>query len=116
MRRRSAGPETVPLTIRALTRDGADVRLLLEAEVRTERATELGAERIVHALVVPALERWVARQSLSSLSGELESGLSDVADQLEEEMALLGTELHRIDVAAVEHLLRSPSAGTRTRG
>ena len=111
MRRRSTEPDTVPLTVRSLTSDGADVRLLLEAEVRSvPTAPALDAERITHALVVPALERWVGRHELASLTVELERSVSGVAVQLDEQLGALGTRLLRLEVVAVEHLLASPSA------
>ena len=110
MRRRTTEPDTVPLTIRATTSDGADVRLLVEAEVRPALPTHTaGVERVTHALVEPALERWVGRQQLSELSGELERSLGGVAAKLRSDLGRLDVDLLRIDVAAVEHLIRSPS-------
>ena len=101
--------------VRAFTRDGADVRLLLEADVRsapTGRSHD--TERVTWALVVPALERWVARHDLASLSVELERSLSGVAAQLRRELGELGLELVRVHVDAIEHLIVSPSgAGAR---
>ncbi len=111
MRRRSTEPDTVPLTVRALTSDGADVRLLLEAEVLSVSvASALVAERVTHALVVPALERWVRRHDLASLTVELERSVSGVAVHLKDELGALDTKLLRLEVIAVEHLLASPSA------
>lgn len=110
MRRRSSEPDTVPLTIRAVTSDGADVRLLVEAEVRpVPPAEDPGVERITHALVEPALEEWVGRHPLSALSGELERSLGGVAARLRVDLGRLDVDLIRLEVPAVEHLIRSPS-------
>ncbi|PWN03105.1 hypothetical protein DJ010_08215 [Nocardioides silvaticus] len=115
MRRRSDEPDTVPLTIRASTSDGADVRLLVEAEVRPALPTHnTGVERITLALVEPALERWVGRHQLSELGGELERSLGGVAAKLRSDLGRLDVDLLRIDVAAVEHLIKSPSAPDRS--
>ncbi len=112
MRRRTKEPDTVPLTIRATTSDGADVRLLVEAEVRPALPVHTtGVERVTHALVVPALEHWVGRQQLSELGGELERSLGGVAAKLRSDLGRLDVDLLRIDVEAVEHLIKSPSAG-----
>jgi|GEM_PF-5497191 len=115
MRRRSTEPDTVPLTVRTLTSDGADVRLLLEAEVLSASTVPaLVTERVTHALVVPALERWVRRHDLASLTVELERSVSGVAVQLNNELDALDTKLLRLEVVAVEHLLASPSADPPT--
>ncbi len=115
MRRRSTKLDTVPLTVRALTSDGADVRLLLEVDVRSgPLPSELGPERITFALVVPALERWVRQHDLASLTVEVERALGGVAAQFRSELLTLGVHLVRVQVVAVEHLIVSPSgAGAR---
>lgn len=97
----------VPLTVRCRTADGADIRLLLEADVATSartRTAELEIERVAMALVVPAAEEAVRRRDLASLAADPTLDLAHV-----------GGDLLTVRVIAVEHLLASPSADPERR-
>lgn len=89
----------VPLTVRSRTADGADIRLLLEADVVTAgRASTAELERVALAIVVPAAEEAVRRRELATLAIDPTLGLDAV-----------GGHLLSVRVVAVEHLLLSPS-------
>lgn len=94
----------VPVTVRAQTSDGADIRLLLEADVDASGKTlsknvAAELERVALAIVVPAAEEAVRRRDLASLAADPSGGLDDI-----------GGDLLSVRVVAVEHLLLSPSA------
>lgn len=104
----------VPVTARCRTADGADIRVLLEADVATaarSRTAELEIERVAMALVVPAAEEAVRRRDLASLVADPSLDLTHV-----------GGDLLTVRVVAVEHLIASPSAdpapadGSKRRG
>ncbi|WGY01454.1 MULTISPECIES: hypothetical protein [unclassified Nocardioides] len=99
----------VPLTVRSRTADGADIRLLLEADVDAAgRASAAELERVAFAIVVPAVEEAVRRRELAALAADPTAGLDHI-----------GGALLRVRVVAVEHLIVSPSAdpdGSRPHG
>lgn len=89
----------VPVTVRAQTSDGADIRLLLEADVDASgKAKPAELERVALAIVVPAAEEAVGRRDLADLAADPSGGLDDI-----------GGDLLSVRVVAVEHLLLSPS-------
>ena len=90
----------VPLTVRTRIADGAEIRLLLEADVDApERTPAADLERVAMAIVVPAAEEAVRRRDLAALEADPTAGLDQV-----------GGDLLRVRVVAVEHLIVSPSA------
>ncbi|MBM7516781.1 hypothetical protein [Nocardioides nitrophenolicus] len=104
----------VPLTVRSRTADGADLRLLLEADVDASgRTSAAELERVAFAIVVPAVEEVVRRRELAQLAEDPTAGLDRI-----------GGDLLSVRVVAVEHLIVSPSAdpsadpagGARGRG
>lgn len=102
---------TVPLAVRGLTTDSADLRLLLEAQVAPGTVTARAElERIAQALVVPAVRRWLAEHELAGLPDQLFAAQPELESVVQPEFEALGARLIRLDVVAVEHLLTSPSA------
>lgn len=100
----------VPLAVRGLTTDGADLRLLLEAQVAPGTVTARAElERIAQALVVPAVRRWLAEHELAGLPDQLFAAQPELESVVQPEFEALGARLIRLDVVAVEHLLASPS-------
>lgn len=107
-----SGAQTVlvPLTVRATTRDGADIRLLLDARFSSPSLGDGEVERIAVALLVPAAAREVRRSVLRALEHSPSSVLSPALQVVRPQAAALGVELHALEVVAAEHLLASPSA------
>lgn len=106
-----AATSTVPLALRGRTADGADLRVLVDAQVSPVSVDDgRQLERITQALVVPAVRRWLAEHDLAGLPDELLSGRGELEDLVQPEFEALGARLLRLDVVAVEHLLASPSA------
>jgi hypothetical protein len=108
---------TVPVTARGQTADGADVRLLIEAQVRAVPGSGTAApERIVLALLAPAARRWLRGRELALVESDLAAARIDLDELVGPELADLGIELLRIDVVGAEHLLRSSSGDPSTGG
>lgn len=98
----------VPVTVRGLTADGADLRLLLEARLASRTLGDAEVERVAYALIEVAAHRWVRRQLLDQIADSIGPRLTAVEDAVREEATALGVDVLAIDVVAVEHLLVSP--------
>lgn len=100
----------VPLALRGRTADGADLRVLLDAHVAPD-AADAGPEleRVTQALVVPAVQRWLAEHRLAELPAGLVQARGELESVVQPELTALGARLLRLEVVAVEHLLASPS-------
>ena len=107
----SSVPLTVPLTVRGVTRDEADVRLLLEAVTvpAGDAASPAWLGRVVDAIVVPAAGRWLGDHALADLDDPVPLRVA-LEERVVPELTGLGVLLLRCDVVAVEHLVVSPSA------
>lgn len=107
-----SGTQTVvvPLLVRAGTRDGADIRLLVDARLSSSWLDGAELERLALALVVPAAAREVRRSLLPELDRSPARVLEPAVEMVRPQIAALGGELHNLEVVAAEHLLRSPSA------
>ena len=105
-------PITVPVTVRAQSDDDAELRIMLDAVVAPAANASIppDLERLTHALLVPAVERWVRQRSLASFQDNLNVARAAFEDNVRPEFAGLGATLLRLDLVAVEHLLVSPSA------
>ncbi|WP_435770630.1 hypothetical protein [Nocardioides sp. SYSU DS0651] len=101
--------QVVPVTVRALTADAADLRLLLEVRVEDGTLDPHLAERFVHAVAVPATRRWIERHDLASLQTRLTPVLSEVGGTIEDPLAELGLTLLDVVLVAAEHVLTPAS-------
>lgn len=108
---RSTGSSTVPVTVRARTADGADLRLLLEVRVEAGKLQPGDLDRFVHEWTVPATREWVAGHDLAGLQADLAPELDEVAGAVRVGLAEEGATLLDVELVAAEHLLSSPSAG-----
>lgn len=104
----------MPITVRGATRDEDEIRILLDAVVAPSviAVGHPDLPRITHALVVPAVERWLRQRSLPEVQADLASARGAVEDAVRPEFGGLGATLLRLDLIAVEHLLLSPSGTT----
>lgn len=108
----------MPLTVRTRTEDAAELRLLLDAVVAPSASSaasdDAELERVAHALLVPATERWVRRHPLVAIQHSPARARSAIEESVRPEFAGLGATLLRLDIVAIEHLLLSPSADSDT--
>lgn len=106
---------TVPVTVRARTSDGADLRLLVEVHVEVGPHRAEDADRFVHALTVPAMRQLVAQHDLLGLGTVLAPERSPAPELavvrriVREGVAEVGMTLVDVELVAAEHLLASPS-------
>lgn len=101
---------TVPVTVRAHTSDGADIRLLLDVQVQGATIPTMELDRLVHAVAVPETRRWVAQHDLAELQRNLAPELTEVGTSVREGLSAAGASLVLVELVAAEHLLASPSA------
>ncbi|WP_408895580.1 hypothetical protein ACJ5H2_11780 [Nocardioides sp. R1-1] len=102
--------QAVPVTVRALTSDAADMRLLLEVRVEGGALEGHDVERFVHAVAVPATRRWIERHDLAGLQAQLTPALCEVGRTIHDPLAELGLTLLDVVLVAAEHVLTSPWA------
>lgn len=105
----SASYQAVPVTVRALTSDAADMRVLLEVRVEGETLEGHDVERFVHAIAVPATRRWIERDDLAGLQAQLTPVLCEIGRTIRDPLAELGLTLLDVVLVAAEHVLTPPS-------
>lgn len=107
----------VPMVVRGRTADRADLRVLLDGIVEVEAVADRAElERMIHAIVVPGVRRWLAERALADLPEALPGARPELEAMVQPELEALGTRLLRLDLVAVEHLLVSPSADPGAEG
>lgn len=101
---------TVPVTVRAHTTDGADVRVLLEVRVGGEGSlTAHDRERFVHAMVMPATRHWVGQHDIAGLEAQLSPVLTEVEQSIRMSLSDMGLRLLDVSLVAAEHVLTPPT-------
>lgn len=101
---------TVPVTVRALTTDRADMRLLIDVRVEGGGSlTDHDRERFVHAVTIPATRDWVERHDLAGLHTQLTPVLYEIRRTIQEPLAQMGPTLLDVELVAAEHLLSPPT-------
>ncbi|HWJ65673.1 MAG TPA: hypothetical protein VNT31_03260 [Nocardioides sp.] len=104
-----ASYQAVPVTVRALTSDAADMRLLLEVRVEGGALEGHDVERFVHAVAAPATRRWIERHDLAGLQAQFTPVLCEVGRTIHDPLAELGLTLLDVVLVAAEHVLTPPS-------
>jgi hypothetical protein len=100
----------VPVTVRADTADGADVRLIVEVRVDGGALEPHDLDRFVHAVTIPATRHRIEGHDLDRLQAELGDELHGVAREIREPLTELGITLLDVELVSAEHLLSPPAA------
>lgn len=105
----------VPVTARAFTSDGSDVRLLMEVRVESGDLEAHDRERLVHAVSVPAARSWIEGRDLAGLQAGLSPALDEIARMISGPLDELGLAVIDIELVAAEHVL-APASAERADG